>query len=78
MGPRSKGLNRSQENWVEYVKSRLSTSNRGDVIDFPGKKNATRRISSFTGTHLKSPKDQLTKHFWLIAKKTNRKDQTET
>ena len=24
-------------------------------------------------THLKSPKDQLTKHFWLIAKKTNRK-----
>ena len=50
MGPRLKGLNRSQENWVEYVKSRLSTSNRGDVIDFPGKKNATIQISSFTDT----------------------------
>ena len=54
MGPRLKGLNRSQENWVEYVKSRLSTSNRGDVIDLPGKKNATRQISSFTDTFKKS------------------------
>ena len=76
MGPRLKGLNRSQENWVEYVKSRLSTSNRGDVIDFPGKKNATRQISSFTDIFKKS--QGPTKHFWLIAKTTNRKDQTET
>ena len=77
MGPRLKGLNRSQENWVEYVKSRLSTSNRGDVIDFPGKKMRLDKSRPLQ-THLKSPKDQLTKHFWLIAKKINRKDQTET
>ena len=77
MGPRSKGLNRSQENWVEYVKSRLSTSNRGDVVDFPGKKMRQDKSRPLQ-THLNSPKDQLTKHFWLIAKKTNRKDQTET
>ena len=70
--------------WTEARKTGSSMSNQGWVHQIEAMwltslvKKMRQDKSRPLQTHLKSPKDQLTKHFWLIAKKTNRKDQTET